>query len=653
MSNYRWLAIPVVVLASFASQSPQRSSAQDLLHVTSNIVYDVRPDTGPTRVSWDVKFVDNDPATERRESGTIAFFNSIALPVLRGSAALTARSSSGASLDVALEEQSQSPLAVATITFDRRVFYKDTYTFTLTYELSGVRLPSLLVTPNYVYLPVIAVGDEAAVTVNTPSDASWVSSLEQGDCSQTGKTFTCSGSEAVYIAALAEVTRPDATTAISFEAQLKEKVVPVTLTHFKGEEAVAQHLKDLVASGLPIVEDLYGFPYPGPLAVNVAQGGRQAVLGYEGLTTCEPATACDIVVSPIADDITVLHELAHLWSQIYAKRWLSEGFAQIVAEEAAGRLPPGFVQGQPPVRAASGIDLQLDEWGDVTSIIGADESELEIEDAGYDRSLRFMYILRHDLSLETLRQVNAAIAASGEPTDSGRYLDLLEDTSGIPVDALFQEWVYPSSFAPTLDLRREARDRLKAVELQATAEGLSPDTPAEIRVDVNAWRFEEALGALSEAEADLLEYFDLKDDLATLISEAQGAGLSVPAAIGEALKKWEFGTANSMIDKASLALDAYVVARDKVNAQRNIWKSFGLLGSNPEGALDAAADAFATADFEAALGEANDASAAIDDASSVAFRRLLIFAGVLAVFAIAIAVAVWISQRRDPELADI
>jgi hypothetical protein len=650
---YRWLAIPIFLLTVLVSQSPGSSSAEDLLQVTSNIVYDVRPDTGPTRVSWDVRFTDNDPATERRESGTIAFFNSVALPILRGSAALSARSSSGASLDVTLEEQSQSPLAVATITFDRRVFYKDVYTFSLTYELSGVRLPSLLVTPNYVYLPVIAVGDEAAVTVNTPGDASWVSSLEPGDCAQTGSTFACSGSDAVYIAALAEVTRPDATAAISFDTPLKEKVVPVTLTHFKGEESVAQHLKDLVSSGLPVIEDLYGFSYPGPLAVNIAQGGRQAVLGYEGITTCEPSTACDIVVSPIADDITVLHELAHLWSQIYDKRWLSEGFAQIVAEEAAGRLPPGFVQGQPPVRAASGIDLQLDEWGDVTSIIGADESELEIEDAGYDRSLRFMYILRHDLSLETLRQVNAAIATSGEPADSGRYLDLLEDTSGKVVDALFQEWVYPSSFASTLDLRRQVRDRLKAIELEATTEGLSPDIPAEIREDVNAWRFEEALEALGEAEADLLEYFDLKDDLATLTGEADSAGLSVPAKIGEAMKKWEFGTAGGLIDKARQALDAYVVARDKVTAQRSLWERFGLLGNDPEGALDAAAAAFASADFESALGEANDAAAAIDDASSIAFRRLLIFAGVLAVFAVGIAVAVWMSQRRDPELADL
>jgi hypothetical protein len=652
MPYYRWLALPLIALAALVSPSPEPSSADDLLHIKSNVVYDVRPDTGPTRVSWYVTFADNDPATERRESGTIAFYNSVALPILRGAAALSARSFSGDPLDVTLEEQSQSPLAVATIEFDKRVFYKETYTFTLAYELSGVRLPSLLVTPNYVYLPVVAVGDEAAVTVNTPTDAAWVSDLEPGDCVQAGSTFACSGSESVYIAALAEVTRPDATAAISFETPLKERVVPVSLTYFKGEDAVAQHLKDLVASGLPIIEDLYGFPYPGPPSVRVAQGGRQAVLGYEGLTTCDAATSCDVIVSPIADDITILHEMAHLWSQIYAKRWLSEGLAQIIAEEAAGRLPPGFVQGQPPVRAASGADLQLDEWGDVTSIIGADQSELEIEDAGYDRSLRFMYILRHDLSLETLRQVNAAIAAGGEPADSGRYLDLLEDTSGIAVDHLFQEWVYPSSFAPTLALRREVRDRLAAVELQATAEGLSPDIPAEIREDVNAWRFDEALAALSEAEADLLDYFDLKNDLAELSGAAEAAGLSVPAAISEAMMRWEFGRAGGMIEEAGRALDAYTVARDKVNAGRTVWEGFGLLGNDPEGDLHAAAAAFETADFESALKNATDAADTIDGASSVAFRRLLILAAVLAVFAIGIAVAVWASQRQGREFAE-
>ncbi len=651
MLNFRWLATPLLLIALLASQAPSSGSAEDLLHVRSSVVYDIRPDTGPTRILWDVMFADNDPATARRESGTISFYNSVSLPVLRGSGAVSARSASGEVLNVTLGETSQSPLVVATITFDRRVFYQETYAFTLNYELANVRLQSLLVTPNYVYMPVVAGGDEATITVNTPGDAAWSSSLQAHDCAQDGATFSCSGSDAIYIAAVAEVTRPDATTAISFEAPLKDRMVPIALSYFNGEEAVAQHLKELVLSSLPVIEELSGFPYPGPAAVNIAQGGRQAVLGYEGLTSCD-ATACGIIIAPIADDLTVLHELAHFWSQIYAKRWLSEGTAQIVAEEAAGRLPPGFVQGQTPVRSASGVDLQLDEWGDVTSIIGAEESELDIEDAGYDRSLRFMYILRHELGFETLQQVNATLAASGLAADSGRYLDLLEDTSGKTIDDLFLEWVFRSSIEPTLRLRREARDRLEAVQQQATAEGLAEEIPNTIREDVAAWRFDEALAALTEAEADLLEYFEVKDGLARLKDEADAAGLSLPAAISDAVKEWEFGTAAGMIDDADEAIGSYTTARGKVGASRSLWQRFGLLGSDPEGDLTASAAAFAEGDFEPARERAHDAADKIDDASTVALRRLLILAAVLAVFAGAIGVAVWVSQREEREFAE-
>ncbi len=648
-----WLAILALLLPLLAAAYHEPVAAQaDLLNITSNVVYDIRPDTGPTRVSWHVTFQNNDPATTYQESGVIRFYNQLLIPLLKGASAISAQSSSGKPLTVTLDEPTQSPALGAEVDFDRRVFYTESYDFTLTYELSAVRQQSLLVTPYYVYVPVIAMGDTANVTVNTPPDGAWQTNLEQGDCAQGGNTFSCSGSDEVYVAALAEVSRPDATATISFDAALKEKVVPVTLTYFQGEDAPALHVRDLVAAALPIVEDLAGFPYPGPQNVKIAQGGRQVILGYEGLTSCDPATACQITVSPIADDITILHELAHFWSDIYDKRWIGEGYAQIVAEEAAARLPPGLVQGQPPLRPTATVDLQLNDWGEVNSIIGASEDDLAIQDAGYDRSLRFFYILRHELSLDVLKQVNAAIRAKGSPVDSGGYLDLLEETSGKKIDDLFLEWVYPSAYSSTLRDRREARDRLDTLRRRASEEGLSEDIPNAIDEDVSAWRFKEALEALGEAEAGLDEYFALKDDLSAFTTQAESAGLAVPAIISESMKRWEFAGARHSLETAKEALEAYVRAQEKVNASRSIWERFGLLGSNPEDALSNAAAAFATGDFAAARERANDAANTIDNATAVALRRLLILGAIFGVFAAGIGVAVWVSHRQQREFAE-
>jgi hypothetical protein len=47
-----------------------------------------------------------------------------------------------------------------------------------------------------------------------------------------------------------------------------------------------------------MIEELYGFPYPASPTINVSQGGRQAVLGYEGITSCGASGGCRVIVSP-------------------------------------------------------------------------------------------------------------------------------------------------------------------------------------------------------------------------------------------------------------------------------------------------------------------------------------------------------------------
>jgi hypothetical protein len=650
----RFIAIAALAVALPAWTSPaHRASADDLVHITSNIVYDVRPDQGAVRVTWDVTFENNDPQTSSGgNGGTVSFYEDLTLPVLQGASDIVATSASGDQLSWTLGDAGRSPAVSAQVAFGEAIFFGDDFSFSLTYEVAQVRAQSLLVTPVYAYVPVVAGGDEATVTVNTPSAAGWSVNVEAAECAQDGATFTCTGDDAAFLAALVEVSRPDAITSSSFEVGLKERAVSVTLSHSQGEEAAAQHLKELVSAGLPVIEEMFGFAYPGSPLITVSQGGRQAVLGYEGLTSCDDA-GCSVVVSPVADDVTVLHELAHLWSGVHAKRWLAEGFAQMIAEDAASALPPGLVQGEPPQREPASVDLRLDEWADVSSLVGATDSELEVENAGYDLSLRFLYLLRSETGGDALKQVNAAIAASGTPADSRHFLDLVEELSGKRVDGLFGDWVFGETDRALLPARREARDRLEALAQRAAQEGLSDELPNAIRAQVAAWSFDSALAAIGEAEINLVEYGEIKAELSQLRSEAEAAGLSLPSSIEEALRRWEFAAARLMFSEARQALDAYQVARERVDAPRNLWARFGLLGSNPENNLTSASDAFATGDFRESLERSNEAADAIDSASETAFRRLLILALVLVVIAAGIGVAVWISNRREKQFAEL
>ena len=647
----------LLMVAAFAAVLPAMmnptglSAEEDLVHVTSRVAYDARPDQGPVRVSWDLSFQNNDPATsEPGSEGTVFFYENVTVPVLKGASGVSAVSSSGVALEVALEEVGRGPTMSARVTFDERVFFGEIYDLHLSYELADVRVPSLLVTSTYLYLPVIAGGDEATVTVSHPSGDGWSVSLEAAECAQEGATFTCSGQDSGFLAAVLEVSRPDAVASVPFAIELRQARIDVNLSYFAGEEGAAQHLRELATVGLPLIEERYGFAYPGTQSIAIRQGGRQAVLGYEGLTTCDPLGDCQVVVSPAADDVTFLHELTHLWSHVYAERWLSEGMAQLIAEETADALPAGLVQSRPVDREPATVDLRLEEWGSVSSLIGAEESERERESAGYDLSVRFFYQLRSEVGSDALKGANAAIAAAGSAADSRRYMDVLEETSGKRLDELFAQWVFPDSFRPVLNARRQARDRLEELNRRAAEAGLSEDVPNAIREAISAWQFDAALAGLDDADRKLGEYQALTRTLDVLTQRAESAGLKLPSTIAEVVQRWEFASARLMFVDAVRALDAYVEAEGRVNDQRSVWERFGLLGKDPRKNLQRAAEAFAAGDFKPAADHANRAREAINGASEAAFRHLLILALVFGLMAGGIAASMWFSQRREREL---
>jgi hypothetical protein len=599
-----------------------------------------------------VTFENNDPATAASGDGeTVFFYENLTIPVLRGASAVSATASTGEPLTVTLSEPGPSPTVSAYVSFHRVVFYGETYDFKLTYELADVRAPSLLVTPSYVYLPVIAGGDESTVTVTSPSATGWSVSLQPGECAQAGNTFNCTGADASFLAAILEISQPNANASFAFDVPVATKRVTVMMSYFQGEAGVAQHLRELVTAGLPIIERLYGFSYPGPDSVRVAQGGQRAARGYEGITSCGQLETCSVIVSPAADDLTVLHELAHFWSGIYAKRWLSEGFAQLIAEEAAAALPPGLVQNPPAQKNPASVNLPLDGWGNVQSLIGADESELNVENAGYDRSLKFLHLLQAEVGAESLARANASLAASGARADSKRYLDLVEALSGKRLDQQFAEWVFPTSMEPSLAARRQARDRLEALEKQAAERNLSSDVPDAIRGDVEAWQFPNALAALDDAESKLARFQEVKQLLSQLMLDVEAQGLPLPRAIIEAIKNWEFLRASEMLSDANLAIEAYVRAREQVQLPRNFWEGLGLTGADPAKDLSQASKAFARGDFRGALEHANEATNKVDGASLMAVRKLFVLTLVFGISVGGVGFAVWLSRRQDEQLA--
>jgi hypothetical protein len=637
----------LVLAASFVAtdtDSPARAQAPTLVY-TSSVTYDVATTDQPVRVRWDVSIVNNDPETVDDGSGFIQFYEALALPVIPGAGDLSATDADGATLDVTVSDEEQI-VDLARVEFSRPLFFGDTYAFTLTYDVVSSQADGVLVTPNYIFVPAVAAGENASVTVNTPAGAPWEVSLDEQECAANGNTFVCSGKQAGYLAAIVEASQPGATASEAFDVPLPGGTLTVTLRYFAGQEAAAAHQRALITAALPVIEQVMGFDYAGPATLDISHGGRQAILGYEGVTSCG-TDSCDVVVSPVADDYTVLHELSHLWSKIFRERWLSEGFAQLVPEEVAPQLPEGTVTGDPPTRTPSTYPLQLDDWGEeLTPVIGADDAAVERIDAGYDYSLRFLQDLRGEFGMETLRAVNRNIAGSGEQADSRRFMDVLEDATGANLDTEFLTWVFPRSYEPTLSDRREARQRAADIRARLTDEQLPDDGLIAIDRAIKEWSFTAALASLDTLEANIDTYVDLSEQLRDLESDANGAGLTLAPNIEDALMGFDFEAARTLITSAETALTAYRGAQADVRADRSLWERFGLLGSDPDGELDEAKDAFEAGNFTQARGHSERASEMVDEASSVAVRRMLVVAGFLAVLALVIAVAIGVGQYR-------
>lgn len=621
----------------------ESAHADDTVHITTNVNYDVRTEEGDVLVTWDVSAANDDAGV---------FIFSLRVPVLSGATEVNARSANGAPLATSIEATENELLELLVVSFDRDLVFGDTYDFSVSYVLPETRLSGLLVTPFYVFVPLVAMGDETTVTVTTPDSVPWVVSLEPTACELLVDVLTCSGLENVYIAGVLEVSQPEAMKMDSFGVATGDGgSVAVSIEYFESEDAVAAHQREVIEVTMPLIADAYGFPYENATAITVTHSGRQSVLGYEGLASCTEV-GCDILISPGTRDYTLVHELAHLWSNVFAARWLSEGFADWVATQVVDGAPEGLLTGDLTPTSPASVPLQLDEWEDATALIGASDELIETTRAGYDYSLRFMRMLADEMGAETLRDVNRRLAESGEPADSRRYMDVLEEVSGRNPDSLFLIWVFPESSRALIEDRREARDRYFEVASRLAAEGLSEEPLKLAWEAILDWRFSGAQSEMDAVEANIGRALEFEDELRGLKDEADALGLVVPVSIGSAIDGWDFAAADDLIESARTALGAYGVARERLDEPRNLWERFGLLGDDPDGELVKARHAFEIGAFERSQDYAASAVEMVNDASQSAMLRLLVVAGIFAAIAGAIGVAYWVALLRRRRLAE-
>jgi hypothetical protein len=604
-----------------------------------------------------------DPSTERRASGRVLFYSAVAFAVHESAANLSARSgTSKLTTESTGTARNDDPFRLVAVRFDRDLYYNESVPIVLEYDLSAVRANQILVNPQYTFVPAVGQGTYSFVRITAPAERHLT--IGSANCIRTADTpttYSCGESTTAadytsggrcafsleapqwdcaftgddFVVIPFETTAPGlAMTARTSRVTLSSATVQVTVSHFTGDESWAARVEDVVRRGLPLLEEANGYPYPGPATIEVVESGYRDTHGYEGLANNQGR----IRLTPVADDQTILHEISHLWSGIFASRWLAEGMADYTANIAARALnirPTSVPQPLPssPV---------LEEWGALRRQIVVSSDERELEESGYARSLRFIEILGERAGQRALRDTNTALAQDDLRVGARTYLDVLEDVTGASYAQLFADWAFTSSDIELLPARADAR--AAASELRQRADQAGFEEPGDLIGALRAWDFDRVQRLITAA----VEALDVHADTEV---RAAGAGYELGDRFATAYAR----SAEEAVAVARMEADALAAsqaAAGRLNDDRSLVMRVGLFGRDLSGEVAGIGDALAHGDFETAIEQSSALQQRLDTADRDGIVRLVVVAGALIVLLSVFLLRQWSrGQRTMPTTA--
>ena len=417
----------------------------------------------------------------------------------------------------------------------------------------------------------------------------------------------------------------------------------VTLRYWVDDVGWADEVERVLRLGYPLLRTMIGLGDPVSTTLTVEEAST-ADLGFSG--SFDVASG-QVLISYFADPYVILHEAAHMWFNVdlVSDRWIEEGFASYYAQMAVDQL--GLPDHAPVlsdrIRQSA---VPLNDWvaagqpntptevylyaaaletaREIATLAGPDAmrmvwAEARAEKAAYQP----VHAIQNDMSI-------------GQPTDWRRLLDLLEQTTGRSFAAIWQQWVVDPSQVSLLGQRTAAL----ADYSKAMAAAGPWDLPAEIRVALDEWQFQQAVPSINEARVVLAE----RDEIAASAATEQTAP---PPTLKEKFERSGLVAASSEATTELAALDTLAAARQARTDNGGAARAVGLIGADPQADLTAARDAFAKGDLPGTISLATSARHAWQGADDTGQMRILGSVCLLAGLLILLGLVVW--RRRSAQ----
>jgi hypothetical protein len=622
------------------------------LTVVTDATYTVRPEAGDVGVAVAITARNRTSETRIRRF----FFDHTFLAVQPGATNLRISGPKGARVRVARRTKEATLLR---IDFGSRLYSGKGATMKLGFDLPGQGAgasPQVRVGSGLVTLPVWAFASDGArgssVSVRFPPG--WDVSVESGQLPRTstgadGGTVLEAGPIAAPLDFFAFVSaqRPAAYVDRPLSVPVAGQKVDLLLQGWKDDPGWANRTGSLLTDALPVLRRDIGLPWPveEPLLVHET-AGREA--GAPAGVYDAAQNRMDIAYW--ADPGVVIHQAAHGWfnGDLLADRWANEGFATFYALRAAAELGQ-TVERPEMTEEARAASFPLNAWASSDG-----QGTTTAADAyGYAASLALAKALADRVGTDVLARVWSDAAAGtgayqpplaagagggaaagagggsavGAPTPEGvggapdwrALLDLLEARSGQDLVPLWRELVVRPDEAALLDARAQARASYGRT--LALADGWQ--LPRAIRDALRSWQFDTAESLMADARTVLAQR-------KAVAGMAERDGVTLTATMQSLFESGAMAEASALAEAQRAAMLAIADAEASRSVDDDILSRIGMLGEHPEQSLREARLLLAQDDFEGSAAASNRAYRAWTAAWEEGRRRTLMALAALA-----------------------
>ena len=652
------------LLAAPASVPEVRAAAPDLT-VVSDAIYDVQPDRHRVRISLNLVLTNHlkDTVTKR------FYFDRALLAVLPDTSGFKLTWAGKGTPGVHVSKKT-ADYTLLRLDLGQRLFSGKSATYKLRFDLvdpGGEPTRDVRIGDSLVSFPVWAFATDgtsgSSVKVRFP--AGFEVGVEAGDIPEPA---TAADGRVVFqteklhkpleFFAYLVAERPGAYAVRHMPVTVDRNSVDLTIRAWPDDPAWSERVGGLVGRALPLLANEIGLSWPRDGGLLVQEAASRSTGGYAGLF--DPGEG-RVEVAYYAEDFVVLHEAAHAWFNggLLADRWANEAFASYYGLQVAEALgvPAESDTLTPELRSAA---IPLNAWGP----IGRESTDTQ--DYAYAAALVLAQRIAERAGPDGLKavwedaaarlgayqpRVGTGTAAAGAgtsgsdtrpetvdgPPDWRGLLDLLEEHGGTSFDDLWRTWVLRQADLPLLNARVATRARYDAVVLAAGDWRL----PKPIRDALRSWQFDTANELLASANAIL-------DQRASIRSAATAAGLTPPATLQTAFELPDgFLVASQEASAEIAAIARHNVAAATRPAAPDLLQTMGMWGATPEADLARSRDLFAAGDLDASIDAAGSAAIIWVSAEDVGRGRLVSIVALVLAILLAVAMLVgWLRERR-------